>query len=79
MKKLFAVSGVVLAAFGVFAISSTKTVTSSMSAREISPLQLEEEIPVPNVAGRIDHFTADVKRRRLIFSPPAWLTMAADA
>ena len=37
-------------------------------ARDILPLQLEEQIPVPNVAGRLDHFTADVKRRRLIFS-----------
>lgn len=41
---------------------------SASAARDILPLQLEEQIPVPNVAGRLDHFTADVKRRRLIFS-----------
>ena len=38
------------------------------AAREFSTLQLEEQIPVPNVAGRLDHFTADTKRKRLIFS-----------
>lgn len=35
--------------------------------REVSTLQLEEQIPVPSVAGRLDHFTSDGKRR-LIFS-----------
>src|SRR5215470_1571467 len=38
------------------------------SAREFATLQLEEQIPVPNVAGRLDHFTADAKRKRLIVS-----------
>lgn len=38
------------------------------AGREILPLQLEEQIPVPNVAGRIDHFTADVRRKRLFVS-----------
>jgi DNA-binding beta-propeller fold protein YncE len=37
------------------------------SARDL-PLQLEEQIPIPHVAGRLDHFTADVKRKRLIVS-----------
>ncbi len=36
--------------------------------REVSPLQLEEQIPVPTVAGRLDDFTSDNKRRLLIFS-----------
>jgi hypothetical protein len=31
-------------------------------------LQLEEQIPLRQVAGRLDHFTADAKRRRLIVS-----------
>ena len=31
-------------------------------------MQLEEEIPVPGVAGRLDHFTADAKRKRLFVS-----------
>src|SRR5205085_2268296 len=38
------------------------------AAREFATLQLEEQIPVPNVAGRLDHFTADVKRKRLFVS-----------
>ena len=38
------------------------------TARQFATLQLEEEIPVPNVAGRLDHFTADAKRKRLIVS-----------
>ncbi|PYX87132.1 MAG: hypothetical protein DMG68_12810 [Acidobacteria bacterium] len=38
------------------------------AAREFATLQLEEQIPVPNVAGRLDHFTADAKRKRLIVS-----------
>ena len=42
--------------------------TPQSPAREIAPLQLEEQIPVPNVAGRLDHFTADAKRKRLVVS-----------
>jgi DNA-binding beta-propeller fold protein YncE len=38
------------------------------AAREFSTLQLEEQIPVPNLAGRLDHFAADAKRKRLIVS-----------
>ena len=38
------------------------------ASREILPLQLEEQIPVPKVAGRLDHFTADAKRKRLFVS-----------
>jgi DNA-binding beta-propeller fold protein YncE len=40
----------------------------SQGAREISPLQLEEQIPIPNVPGRLDHFSADVRRKRLFVS-----------
>jgi DNA-binding beta-propeller fold protein YncE len=36
--------------------------------RDLQPLQLEEQIPVPQVAGRLDHFSADVKRKRLFVS-----------
>ncbi len=32
------------------------------------PLLLYEEVPLPGIVGRIDHFTADKKRRRVIFS-----------
>lgn len=66
MKQLF-----ILAAVGISALCLLKyplTTASAQSAREILPLQLEEEIPVPGVAGRLDHFTADAKRKRLFVS-----------
>lgn len=53
--------------FGGFAMRS-RTAFAQTQQREIQPLQLEEQIPVPGVAGRIDHFTADVKRKRLFVS-----------
>src|ERR1700732_269946 len=42
--------------------------TAAATRRELPPLQLIQRIPVPNVAGRIDHFTAYPKRRLLIFA-----------
>src|SRR2546423_3552312 len=36
------------------------------SVPEKSPLLLVQEIPLPNVGGRIDHFTFDAKRKRVI-------------
>ncbi len=36
--------------------------------REAPPLREVQEIPLPGVQGRIDHFTIDVKRKRVIFS-----------
>src|SRR2546430_2559239 len=33
---------------------------------EKTPLLLIQEIPLPNVGGRIDHFTFDAKRKRVI-------------
>src|SRR6202163_2291009 len=68
MKKVFVVGGLVLVAVGFLASRSSKTVVAQTPAREIVPLQLEEQIPVPSVAGRLDHFTADAKRRRLFVS-----------
>jgi len=38
------------------------------STREIPPLRLIQQIPLPNVIGRMDHFGVDVKRHRLIVS-----------
>jgi DNA-binding beta-propeller fold protein YncE len=35
-------------------------------APEKAPLLLIQEIPLPNVAGRIDHFTFDAKRKRVM-------------
>src|SRR5256712_2280082 len=42
--------------------------TASATRHELAPLQLIQKIPVPGVAGRIDHFTAFPKRRLLIFA-----------
>src|SRR5437764_7850975 len=33
---------------------------------ETAPLLLVQEIPLPNVGGRIDHFTFDAKRKRVV-------------
>lgn len=68
MKKLLALSAIALAGLGVFAFRGTHTAKAQSTGRDILPLQLEEEIPVPGVAGRLDHFTADVKRKRLFVS-----------
>src|SRR5438445_2075608 len=35
-------------------------------APEKGPLLLVQEIPLPNIGGRIDHFTVDPKRKRVI-------------
>jgi len=46
---------------GSFALSQDKP-----RAPEKAPLLLVQEIPLPNVGGRIDHFTFDAKRKRVI-------------
>src|SRR6516164_11459711 len=48
-------------AFGSFGLSQDKP---SVAGR--APLLLVQEIPLPNVSGRIDHFTFDAKRKRVI-------------
>ena len=68
MKKLLAISAITLVGLGVFAFRSEHAAKAQSTGRDILPLQLEEEIPVPGVAGRLDHFTADVKRKRLFVS-----------
>jgi DNA-binding beta-propeller fold protein YncE len=59
-----------LLAFALFASCRTAPTADSASApqHEPAPLQLIQRIPVPDVAGRIDHFTAYPKRRLLIFA-----------
>jgi DNA-binding beta-propeller fold protein YncE len=49
-------------------IAAAQESASQSPTRELAPLQLVQKIPVPNVAGRIDHFTAFPKRRLLIFA-----------
>jgi len=68
MKKSLAVSLVAVATLGVLTIWGSKNALAQMQARDLLPLQLEEQIPVPGVAGRLDHFTADAKRKRLFVS-----------
>jgi DNA-binding beta-propeller fold protein YncE len=36
--------------------------------REAPPVRAVQEIPLPGVQGRLDHFTIDAKRKRVIFS-----------
>ena len=68
MKRFVVIGAVTLVALGIVSYRSSKIVVAQNSARDILPLQLEEQIPVPNVAGRIDHFSADTKRKRLFVS-----------
>jgi DNA-binding beta-propeller fold protein YncE len=63
-----AVLGICTFAAAQTAPSPKPVAPAKKEPRQFSTLQLEEQIPVPNVAGRLDHFTADTKRKRLIFS-----------
>jgi hypothetical protein len=60
MKRLAALFIPVLI-IGSVALSQEKP-----SASERAALLLAQEIPLPNVGGRIDHFTFDAKRKRVI-------------
>jgi DNA-binding beta-propeller fold protein YncE len=68
MNRMLAAGVAALAVFIFLTPHSARSSATAQQAREIAPLQLEEEIPVPNVAGRLDHFTADAKRKRLFVS-----------
>src|SRR5229473_1378846 len=76
MKKSFAVYPIALIACGMFLIVGAGRVASQTSkatspnqlTREISSLQLQQQIPVPNVMGRLDHMSSDSKRRLLFVS-----------
>lgn len=67
MKRWFVFAGSLLVTIGFLASRNSRRVIAQ-TARDIPPLQLEEQIPVPGVAGRLDHFTVDAKRRRLFVS-----------
>jgi DNA-binding beta-propeller fold protein YncE len=41
---------------------------NTAAGRESPPLRLVQEIPLPGVQGRLDHFTIDPKRKRVILS-----------
>src|SRR5258705_9532596 len=70
MKKWLAVGVVALGTLSLLMMRSTKSAVKApqVASRELAPLQLIQKIPVPGVAGRIDHFTAFPKRRLLIFA-----------
>ena len=42
--------------------------TAHAQEREAPPVREVQEIPLPGVQGRLDHFTIDAKRKRVIFS-----------
>jgi DNA-binding beta-propeller fold protein YncE len=68
MKEMFAaILAVAVVAGGAYRVKS-RVQPAAAAARDVSPLQLEEQIPVMGVAGRLDHFSADVKRKRLFVS-----------
>ena len=67
MKKVVVISALTLAALGIISHRGSQIVAAQNSARDILPLQLEEQIPVPSVAGRIDHFSADATRKNCCF------------
>src|SRR5882757_7906433 len=53
--------------FFVITISATLALPQDQPAADKgAPLLLVQEIPLPNVGGRIDHFTFDGKRKRVI-------------
>src|SRR5881409_141319 len=53
--------------FLVITISATLALPQDQPAADKrAPLLLVQEIPLPNVEGRIDHFTFDGKRKRVI-------------
>jgi DNA-binding beta-propeller fold protein YncE len=52
--------------FAAVFLASCALAQDQPSAPERAPLLLVQEIPMPNVGGRIDHFTFDAKRKRVI-------------
>ena len=70
MRNVAGVAIVVLIGFGTIALGQSQQapVAPKAPTREISSLQLQQEIPVPNVMGRLDHMSSDSKRRLLFVS-----------
>src|SRR5260370_27700720 len=68
MKRLLAIGVITFAGLGTVVLRCEHTAKAQSTGRDILPLILEEELPVHGVAGRLDHFTADVKRKRLFVS-----------
>jgi DNA-binding beta-propeller fold protein YncE len=68
MNRVRVLGVTALAAAAVFVASGVGQSQNSSTAREAPPLRLVQEIPLPGVEGRLDHFTIDAKRKRVIFS-----------
>ena len=68
LKKFTAVASTLGVLVYLLTLFHGPRIAAQNSTREFQPLQLEEQIPVPGVAGRIDHFSADAKRKRLFVS-----------
>src|SRR5438874_12386697 len=68
MKRLLYVGVIALAGLSILTIRHPNSAVAQTQGRERLSLQLEEQIPVPGVAGRLDHFAAVAKRRRLFVS-----------
>jgi len=66
MTRLVVLGAVMLGVLGTISHSGSKIVAGQNSGRDILLLQLEEQIPVPGVAGRIDHFSADTIQNALL-------------
>ena len=69
VSRLLLSSALAMAAMSVMpAAASAQNPPAAAEEREAPPLRLVQEIPLPNVQGRLDHFTIDPKRKRVIFS-----------
>ncbi len=68
VSAIVALPALVAIAFLASCSTAPTADTAPAPATRTQPLQLIQRIPVPGVAGRIDHFTAFPKRRLLIFA-----------
>jgi len=57
-----------LAALSMLGVMKVKATPLDDKEPEAAPLRIVQAIPLPNVVGRIDHFTADQKRKLVIGS-----------
>ena len=68
LKRLFASTDKLFASPLLGVLAAMIVPLSSVYAQNRSPLHLEKEIPLPGVRGRIDHFSADVRGRRMFIA-----------
>src|SRR5256885_279748 len=52
----------------IAAVVAALIAVSAAVAQEKTPLKLVQSIPLPDVAGRIDHFSVDVKGQRIFLA-----------